>query len=145
MTGHGWAIRLHEAADEIVWSARLTLLWTVFALAGGVVLGIGPATVAAYSLARRHGSGESFRAGPAFAGAYRREFRRGSLLVLPLAAAIALLTTNYFYFATLGPPATAPRLITLAALAAVVTIATHLVQHPRSGDADLRRDRAVLL
>lgn len=127
MTSHSWAIRLYEAADEVVWAARLTLLWTVFTLAGGVVLGIGPATLAAYSLARRHAGGEAVPARPAFARAYRHEFKRGSLLVLPLAAAIALLTTNYFYFATLGPPATAPRLITLAALAAVVTIATHLL------------------
>lgn len=122
-----WPIRLYEAADEIFWAAQLNLLWTIFTLAGGVLLGIGPATVAAYSLARRHSSGESFRVWPAFVTAYRREFGRGSAVVLPLAAAAALLITNYFYFASLGSAATVLRLTTLVALVALVLIATYLL------------------
>ena len=127
MTARAWSIRLHEAADEVLWAAKLNLLWTIFTLAGGVVLGVGPATVAVYILARRHASGEVFRAWPAFAAAYRREFGRGSALVLPLAGAAVLLVTNYFYFASLGPAATSLRLITLAALVGLAAIAAYLL------------------
>jgi uncharacterized membrane protein YesL len=122
-----WSIRLHEASDEVFWAARLNLLWTVFTLAGGVLLGVGPATVAAYTLARRHACGESFSVWPAFAAAWRREFVRGSIVVLPLAAVAGLLITNYFYFAALGSGATVLRLTTLAALAAAAVIATYLL------------------
>lgn len=130
------SIRLYEAADEVFWSAKLTLLWTAGTLAGGVVLGIGPATVAAYTVARRHALGESFRPLPAFAAACRRELARGSFLVLPLALAFVLLITNYFYFASRGPAATPPRLITIAALATLGVIAAHLL--PMAVHYDLR-------
>jgi uncharacterized membrane protein YesL len=126
-----WVLRLHAAADEVFWAAQLTLLWTVSALAGGVLLGAGPATVAAYTVARRHAAGELFRVVPAFARAYRREFARGSLLVLPPAGAALLLITNYHYL-------TAPGLkgLTLAALAAVAVITVHLL--PMAVHYDLR-------
>lgn len=127
MTARAWSARLHDAADEVFWAAKLNLLWTIFTLAGGVLLGVGPATVAAYTLARRHASGEVLRAWPAFVTAYRREFGRGGLLVLPLAGAAVLLVTNYFYFAALGPAASAPRVTTLAALAALAAIAAYLL------------------
>jgi uncharacterized membrane protein YesL len=130
------SVRLYEAADEVFWSAKLTLLWTTFTLAGGVVLGVGPATVAAYTVARRHALGESFPVWPAFAAACRRELGRGSLLVLPLAGAAVLLVMNYFYFASLGPAATLPRLITVAALAALAVIAAQLL--PMAVHYDLR-------
>ena len=129
-----WSIRFYEAADEVFQAARLTLLWTLGTLAGGVVLGLGPATVAAYTLARRHALGESFRPWPAFAATYRREFGRGSLLVLPLAGAALLLVTNYFSFAALGR--TGPRLITLVALAVLATITAYLL--PMAVHYDLR-------
>ena len=127
MTSPAWSIRLYEAADEVFWAAELTLLWTVFTLAGGVVLGVGPATVAAYTLARRRASGEAFGAWSAFAATWRREFGRGSALVLPLAGAAVLLITNYFYFATLGSAATALRLITGVTFAVLALIAAYLL------------------
>ena len=127
MSSPAWSIRLYDAAEDVVWAAKLTLLWTMFTLAGGVLLGVGPATVAAYTVARRHALGESFPALPAFAAAYRRDFGRGCALVLPLAAATVLLVTNYFYFASMGSAATLSRLTTLAALVALAMIAAHLL------------------
>ena len=121
------SVRLYEAADEVFWAARLNLLWTVFTLAGGVLLGVGPATVAAYTVARRHACGEAFPVWSTFAAVWRREFGRGSLVVLPLAGAAALLVTNYAYFASLGSTATALRLTTLAALTVLALIATYLL------------------
>lgn len=136
MTFSAWSIRLYDAADEVFWAAKLTLLWTLCTLAGGVLLGIGPATVAAYTVARRHALGESFPLLPAFAAACRHELGRGSLLVLPLAGAAVLLVTNYFYFAARGAPATLPRLITIGALATLAMIAAQLL--PMAVHYDLR-------
>jgi uncharacterized membrane protein YesL len=118
---------VYEAADEVLWAAKLNLLWAAFTLAGGVIVGIGPATVAAYTVARRHASGEAFRAWPAFVAAYRREFGRGCAVVLPLAGTAVLLVTNYFFFASMGSPGAPGRLTTLAALAALAVIAAHLL------------------
>jgi uncharacterized membrane protein YesL len=121
-----WVIRLYEAADEVFWAARLNLLWLAFTLLGGVLLGAGPATVAAYTLARRHARGESFQALPAFASAFRRQFVRGTALLLAVLGVSVFLVGDYLYFAALGPAAVAPRLATLAALAAVVVIVAYL-------------------
>lgn len=117
----GWAVKLYGVADEVLWTIKLNALWILFTLAGGIALGIGPATIAAYSLTRRRSSGESFHAFPAFRTAVRQEFRRGTLLVLPLVVAAVLLVGNYLYFAALG--AALPRLASLIALVVLGVIA----------------------
>lgn len=121
------AIKLYEAADEVFWTAKLTAVWWLGVLAGGVVLGVGPATVAAYALTRRRIGHESFQLIPAFVRTYRQEFRRGSLLVLPLLFAGVLLSSNYLYFASFGAGATAPRLAMFVALFALVLIGAYLL------------------
>ncbi|PZG21899.1 hypothetical protein C1J01_05440 [Nonomuraea aridisoli] len=68
-------------------------MWLVFTLLGGVVLGFGPATVAAYVLARRHARGESIHWRDYWT-VYRREFVRASLLVLPGALPAIVLAGN---------------------------------------------------
>nr|WP_221473915.1 DUF624 domain-containing protein [Planomonospora venezuelensis] len=118
---------MHAACDELVWAARLNLAWIVFTLAGGAVLGIGPATVAAYTLARRHARGESLPLWREFAAVYRREFARGSLLVLPLVAAAGVLYGNHRYFAALGQGAEPLRLATLAGLIALAAVTAYLL------------------
>ena len=96
----------------MVWAAKLNLLWMVFTLAGGVVLGSArPRSRPTPSPAGGH-SVNRFMSWPAFVAAYRREFGRGSLLVLPLAGLTVLLVANYFYFASLGSAGTVPRLAT---------------------------------
>jgi len=125
--GHAWVIRLYEAADEVFWAVRLNLLWLAFTLLGGVVLGVGPATVAAYTLARRHARGESFQAFPAFAAVYRRQFVRGTALLFPVLGVSACLATDYLYFASRGPAAAAPRLATLAVLAVFAVVVAYLM------------------
>src|SRR3954447_4661714 len=121
--GTTWVIRLYEAADEVFWAVRLNLLWLGFTLLGGVVLGVGPATLAAYTLARRHARGESFQALPAFVSVVRRQFLRGTALLLSVLGVSVFLVGDYLYFAALGPSAAVPRLATLVALAAVAVIA----------------------
>ncbi|MEU6431725.1 DUF624 domain-containing protein [Microbispora sp. NPDC046973] len=130
----GWSIRIYLLCDELLWAVRLNLLWIAFTLLGGVLLGIGPATVAAYAVARRHAMGESFHVRSAFAAVYRREFARGSLLVLPLLAAGVVLAGDYLYFTASG--AAALRLTTYAALVALVVVAAYLL--PMYAHYDLR-------
>jgi len=136
MSSTGWAVKLYDAADEVVWAIKLNALWILFTLLGGVALGIGPATLAAYSLARRRSSGESFHAFPAFRAAFRREFRRGSLVVLPLVALAVVLIGNYLFFASLGAKASVPRLASLIALATLGVVAAYLL--PMAVHYDLR-------
>jgi uncharacterized membrane protein YesL len=136
MSSTGWAVKLYDAADEVVWAIKLNAFWILFTLLGGVALGIGPATLAAYSLARRRSSGESFHAFPAFRTAFRREFRRGSLVVLPLVALAVVLIGNYLFFASLGAKASIPRLASLIALAALGVVAAYLL--PMAVHYDLR-------
>ena len=136
MSARGWSIRLYDAADELLWALKLNFLWIAFTLLGGVALGIGPATLTAYSLARRRSSGESFHALPAFRAGFRREFARGSLLVLPLLTAAVVLLGNYLYFASLGAQASIPRLACFVALALLAVIAAYLL--PMAVHYDLR-------
>jgi uncharacterized membrane protein YesL len=119
MTSEGWASRLHGAFATIAWCCALNLLWIAFTLLGGVVLGIGPATVAACVLTRRRMRGESIQIRD-FAAVWRRELIRGSLVILPVVVLPIVLLSNYAYFSSLGPTATAPRLSTLGAFVVAV-------------------------
>jgi len=112
----GWTGYLQNVFQEIAWCAWLNALWLTFTLLGGVLFGIGPASVAACVVARRRMCGESIHFRD-FAVVWRREFVRGAIVVLPVVAVVLLLFTNYVYFSALGPRAGGPRLVTLAALA----------------------------
>ncbi|MET7461857.1 DUF624 domain-containing protein [Nonomuraea sp. NPDC005501] len=118
--------RVYAVCSELVWAVRLNLLWIAFTLAGGVVLGLGPATVAAYTLARRHARGESFQAIPEFWSVYRREFVRGSLLVLPVAVLAVLMVGNYLYLSALGPSMGTLRIATFVALIALAGVGAYV-------------------
>jgi uncharacterized membrane protein YesL len=90
MTARPWAGRVHAACGTVAWCAALNAQWIAFSLLGGVVLGIGPATVTASILVRRRGRGET-TAPQDFWRTYRREFGRGNAVMLPVVAVVALL------------------------------------------------------
>lgn len=119
MTSDSLAARLYAASSMLAWCAALNALWLMFTLLGGVVLGIGPATVAACILTRRRMRGESIHLRD-FASIWRQEFFRGSAVVLPVAAVTVLLWWNYAFFSALAPAAGPARLATLAAFAVAV-------------------------
>ncbi|SEH00668.1 Uncharacterized membrane protein YesL [Nonomuraea solani] len=120
------SIRIQAACSELIWVVQLNLMWLVFTLAGGVILGLGPATVAAYTLARRHARNETFQAWSEFWTVYRREFVRASLLVLPAALVATVLVGNYLYFSALGPSMGALRIATFVALIALAGVGAHV-------------------
>lgn len=126
MSRPAMSVRIQIACSEVVWMIQLNLLWIVFTLLGGVLLGLGPATVAAYALARRHARGETIHALSEFWHACRREFVRGSLLVLPMAVAATVLVGNYLYFTALGPGAGTWRVATFLALIALTGVGAYL-------------------
>ncbi|TDD14185.1 DUF624 domain-containing protein [Nonomuraea diastatica] len=100
-------------------------MWIAFTLLGGVVLGLGPATVAAYSVARRHARGESIHWGD-FWSVYRREFVRASLLILPVAVLATVLIGNYLYFIVQGPGSGALRIATFTALLVLAAVGAYI-------------------
>lgn len=117
MSHPAMSMKVQAACSEIFWAARLNLMWMVFTLLGGVVLGLGPATMAAYVVARRHARGESIQSRD-YASAYRREFVRGSLLVLPVAVVATVLAGNLLYLSGGLRFATYAALVVLAAAGA---------------------------
>lgn len=70
----------------------LHLLWVAGMLVGGVVLGIGPATAAAYLVAARDEGEDASarRTARAFIAAYRRGFARANAVALALALLVAV-------------------------------------------------------
>jgi uncharacterized membrane protein YesL len=112
--GH-WSERIYLIFSTIAWWGALNALWLAFTLLGLVLLGLGPATVTACILARRRMRGEPVRLLD-FAVTWRGQLLRGTAVVLPVAALIVVLLSNYGFFSALGPAATVPRLVTLALL-----------------------------
>jgi uncharacterized membrane protein YesL len=74
-----WALRAHAVFDWVWWMAYVNALWWVFAVAGGIVFGIVPASTAAAHLTRRRLRGEVFPVARAFAAAWRRDLRTSNL------------------------------------------------------------------
>jgi uncharacterized membrane protein YesL len=122
--GH-WSVRTHAAFSVIAWCCALNAMWIAFTLLGGVVAGIGPATLAACILTRRRMRGESVGLRD-FAVTWRAELVRGSVVVLPVLAVAVILLSNYAFFSSLGPGATVPRLVTLAAFGAIVAAGAYV-------------------
>ena len=93
MTARPWAGRVHAACGTVAWCAALNAQWIAFTLLGGVVLGIGPATVSASILVRRRTRGET-TSPRGFWRTYRREFARGNAVMLPVVAVVTLLAVQ---------------------------------------------------
>jgi uncharacterized membrane protein YesL len=92
-----WATKAYSAADSLVWMAKLNAIWLLGVIAGGVVLGVAPSTVAAFAGARRRvrdGDEALFRR---FWSDYRREFGRANALLLPVGFVGVMLALNWRY------------------------------------------------
>lgn len=94
--------RLYDAAELLFWVAGLNLLVIVFALLGGVVLGLAPALVAAASVSRARVRGDAQPLLRTFAGVWRREFLRANAVLWPFAAVALVLGINLYAFAPSG-------------------------------------------
>lgn len=95
-------------SEAIVWMAQINAAWIAFTLFGGVMFGFAPATVAASVLCRRRlrvAAGEDGDGGSdvdngnvgfirSFWRAYRTEFWRANLVLLPVAVACVLVAST---------------------------------------------------
>ena len=128
----GWALRVHAAFDWIWWIATINLLWCVFTLAGGIVLGAAPASVAAAELTRRRLRGDGFAATRSFAATWRREFWRANAALGPAFAITALLAASALGQYAAGAIGTPLGILTAVALVlsfAVTAVAVPLFAH----------------
>ncbi|WP_183091514.1 DUF624 domain-containing protein [Streptomyces radicis] len=119
--GAGWFSLLAAAGEWVTWSLSLSAFWLVFTVAGGVLLGVAPASVAAATLVRERTLGRHDRVWRDGARFWVREFPGSQAAVLPLVLVTATLAANYVWFSAQGQGATGARLVTLPALALAAT------------------------
>lgn len=127
-SGSTWALRAHAACDWVLWTLVMNVLWVVFTLAGGIVLGAAPAAVAATALTRRRLRGEKFAVVRSFASAWRTDFVRANVVSGPPMLATTLLVLQAWAASATGTLGTPLGVITAGAgvvtflLAALVTV-----------------------
>ena len=100
-TGHreasGLAQLAYAACGAVTWMAALNLAWFVGTLLGGVVLGAGPATAAAHTLARRRMRGDGIRFVHDFWREYRTQWGTANLVFAPVVVVVGSLVFSWAY------------------------------------------------
>ncbi|UVY83247.1 YesL family protein [Brachybacterium sp. NBEC-018] len=79
-----WAMRMNEAIERVAVLVLMSLTWLVLTVAGLVLLGIGPATIAAAEVVLALREGERARVLPRMWRSFREELVRANLRMLPL-------------------------------------------------------------
>lgn len=139
--GLGWTGRVMQILQAVWTLVLVNLLFVAGVMAGLVVLGVMPASVAAASVLLR-GSGDEGTA-RAFARAYRGAFRRANLAGIPFVLSAALLAADALVLPHLAGPASAVLAVLTAVVGAVVlltwTVAVALLVRYRDTPAALLR------
>ncbi|WP_243231835.1 YesL family protein [Microbacterium sp. CIAB417] len=128
----GWALRAHAAFEWLWWIATINLLWLTFTLAGGIVLGVSPASTAAAELTRRRLRGDGFRTLRAYADAWRREFWRANAALgigFLTTVLLAVSVTGQLSADALGTPLGIASSVALVLSFAVTAVAVPLFAH----------------
>ncbi|MBO0961609.1 DUF624 domain-containing protein [Neobacillus sp. MM2021_6] len=91
---------VNAACDWVMKLLYLNLLWILFTLAGLIIAGLFPATVAMFTVMKGYLAGENVRVFNAFKKVYKEEFRRANrlglvLLLLPIILYTDWQFTNY--------------------------------------------------
>ncbi|WP_066516899.1 DUF624 domain-containing protein [Curtobacterium ammoniigenes] len=102
--GNGIGHIAYWLCGEIGWMGGLNAAWILGTLLGGVVLGVGPATAAAFALARRHQRGDGIRLIRDFWRAYRSQWRHANAVFGPVAAVGASLAFTWSWVLQIGAP-----------------------------------------
>ncbi|XAS71449.1 DUF624 domain-containing protein [Micrococcaceae bacterium Sec5.1] len=98
MTAGGFGFRAYTFFDTLLWIACLNMLWIVFTVLGGVVLGAGPSTAAAHILIREKVQGNAVPLMRRYAKEYFKNFGKGNALGVPVLVVAASLALNWGYF-----------------------------------------------
>ncbi len=99
MVNGGFMTGFYRFGEIVMSLFYLNLLWIVFTLTGGILLGFGPSTVALYTVLRRWMMGEGDR--PVFQlfwRAYRLNFLKANGLTFVLIVLGSMLYINIQYF-----------------------------------------------
>ncbi|NJP37731.1 YesL family protein [Alkalicoccus luteus] len=121
---------VYAACDWMVKLAYLNFLWVIFTAAGGVLLGLFPASAALSHCLRRLVAGETLNdVLPTFWAAYRSSFRRANFYGLFFWVGAAVLTLNTLLVFQLNGPAV-PVLLTGMILCAVLLLIVSLFFFP---------------
>ncbi|EGL81480.1 protein of unknown function DUF624 [Caldalkalibacillus thermarum TA2.A1] len=93
---------IYAVCEWIMRLAYLNILWIVFTLLGGIILGIAPATTAMFTITRKWVRGEYYISlFSAFIDAYKKEFKNANLLFLILLSTGMILTIDLWFFKTM--------------------------------------------
>ncbi|MFK4789649.1 DUF624 domain-containing protein [Microbacterium sp. ZW T5_56] len=146
MSGDGgsasWALRLHAVCEWIWFTALINLLWIAFTLAGLIVLGAAPATVAAVALTRRRLRGDRVRVVREFSRGWLNDFSAANIVIGPALGLTALL----LWGTTRQIAGAAPALATAAtAIGFVFAFLLAAVLAPLYVNYDLPRGRYLLV
>lgn len=79
-----WAMRMNEAIERVAVLVLMSLTWLVLTVAGLVLFGVGPATIAAAEVVLALREGERARVLPRMWRTFREELVRANLRMLPL-------------------------------------------------------------
>jgi uncharacterized membrane protein YesL len=93
-----WTEKAFAGADTLIWIAKLNAFWLFFTVLGGVLLGVGPSTVAAAAVVRRRVRGEDVSLRQEFWPRYRAGFVRANLLLLPVTLVSWLFWSSWRFF-----------------------------------------------
>ncbi|MGN8027436.1 DUF624 domain-containing protein [Microbacterium sp. 22242] len=100
--GGSWALRAQSLCDWVLFTALINLFWLIFTVAGLVVLGAAPATVAAVTVTRRRLRGDVVHVWREFPAVWTAEFVRGNLVLGPPMAVAGLLAASTAAFSRMG-------------------------------------------
>jgi uncharacterized membrane protein YesL len=137
----GLAQLAYAACSTVTWMAGLNLAWFAGTVLGGVVLGAGPSTAAAYTLARRRMRGEGIRFVRDFCAEYRGQWRTANLVFAPVLLVVASLAFSWSY--AVESHAAWP-FIALLVVATAVVVGAVGVLAPMYAHYDLPRRRYVV-
>ncbi len=121
--------RLYDAAELLGWLAGLNLLIVAFTIAGGVVIGLAPALVAAASVSRARVRGDAQPLLRTFAAVWRRELWRANAVLAPFAVIALLLGANLYAFGPGGGVLVVLLWVALAVVGLAATFAMTMYTH----------------
>src|SRR5690625_4393485 len=95
----GFLGAFYRFGETVLLLLYVNILWILFTLLGAVIFGVGPSTIAIYTVFRRWSMGETdVQVFPTFWGSFKESFFKANLLALILVSMGYMLYVNWNYF-----------------------------------------------
>lgn len=99
MIENGFIAGLYRLSEWIMRLAYVNILWMFFILVGGIIFGIGPATIGLFAVTRKMAMGaDEIPVFNTFWSVYREEFKRSNILFLIIISIGILLYFDHRFF-----------------------------------------------